>query len=292
MKWKSDLFEYFPQTVCKALEKVENDACLNEIRFRVKQKIQLVYAGHDVLLDHVVSEQECRVLLELLCEHSVYAKADDLKNSFVTLPKGYRVGVCGSHNCEDGKIGSLTTASFFNYRIARECKGAAKEAMQYISDGKALHSTLIISAPGVGKTTLLRDAARLISSGKYGRKVCIADERSEIAGAKDGVPFLDVGERTDVMDGCPKAQAMMSMVRTMSPDVIITDEIGSFEDANAVKAAAACGVCVIASAHASSISELLERPFVNELIKTNTFDNVLLLHREKDKIHVKRVILQ
>lgn len=290
MKWKSDLFKYFPKTICKALENVNGEE-LCEIRFRVNRKIQLVYMEHDVLVDYIVSEAECKILLELLCEHSIYAKSEELKNSFVTLPKGYRVGVCGSYSLEHGKMGNLTAASYFNYRIAREHTGAADEAIKYIANGKSLYSTLVASAPGVGKTTLLRDAARIISSDRYSKKVCIADERSEIAGSVFGVPCLDVGERTDVMDGCPKAQAMMSMIRTMSPDVIITDEIGSADDINAIKTAASCGVCVVASVHASSVFELLNRPNITELIKNGIFQNVLFLSRENGKISVKKAVL-
>lgn len=289
MEWKSDLFKYFPNTISRALENIRCLSPLCEIRIRVNKRIQLVFSNRDILIEYCVRENECRLLLELLCEHSIYARTDELKNCFLTLPKGYRVGVCGDFSCENGKIRCLTSASFFNFRIARECIGSARDAVKYIQHGEKLNSTLMISSPGVGKTTLLRDTARLIST-YGGKKVCIADERCEISGARNGVPCLDVGERTDVMSGSPKAEAMMSMIRTMSPDVIITDELGSKEDIKAVREASSCGVCVIASAHSGSLAELERRPGLCELLKDNVFDNVLLLHRNMDKVFTEKVI--
>ncbi|MBQ9833210.1 MAG: stage III sporulation protein AA [Clostridia bacterium] len=288
MKWKQELFEYFPQTIRKALDTVKYGESLNEIRLRVNRPIQLVYSQSEELLDYVVSIADCKLLLGLLCEHSVYSHEDDLNNCFVTLPNGCRVGVCGRFLCEGGSIKNIVEASFFNFRIARQCIGAADDAMRYISKNGRIASTLIISAPGGGKTTLLRDAARNIASGKYGKKVCIADERSEIAASRHGIPSLDVGERTDVLDACPKAEAMRLMIRTMSPDVIITDEIGTLADALAVMDAASCGVSVIASAHAQSLSELKQRPFMRELADSGVFENILLLCREAGRILVRR----
>lgn len=289
MKWKEDLFKYFTPQICEALNNVSIQNDLNEIRIRVNKKIQLVYSAGDMLIDYTVNEEECRQLLALLCEHSIYAMTEELKQCFVTLPKGYRVGIVGTHCCENGKIGNLTSANFFNFRISRECRGAAEEAMHYIRENSKLNSTLIISAPGVGKTTLLRDAARILSSGMNGKKVCIADERSEIAGASGGIPCLDIGERCDVMDGCPKAEAIMRMIRTMSPDVIITDEIGTYEDSAAVYNAVRCGVCVVASAHANDLNELKERKELLNLFKTHTFSHILLLYRNKEQILLKKV---
>lgn len=142
--------------------------------------------------------------------------------------------------------------------------------------------TLLLSPPGAGKTTLLRDAARLLSDGGTGwrgYKVALADERGELAGASGGTPLLDVGLRTDVMDGCPKAEAMERMLRSMSPEIIVTDELGSAADAEAVCRAAAGGVCVLASAHAGSIADAARKPYLAQLLNNGSFHQVLVLER-------------
>ncbi len=290
MKWKQELFSYFPKSISDALSTTEDEGDLCEIRLRINRRIQLVYGTYERMLEHKTDAAECATLLELLCEHSVYAREEELRSCFITLPFGYRVGICGKGYCENGSLKRVSVVTGFNFRISRECIGAADEAMKYIlKDGRAA-STLVISAPGVGKTTLLRDAARSLSSGKNAMKVCIADERSEIAGSRLGIPMLDVGERSDVMDACPKSVAMSMMIRTMSPDVLITDEIATEADAKAVMDAAASGVSVIASAHAGSIAELQKRSAINALLKEGYFEMVLLLCRKNGSISTKRVM--
>lgn len=291
MWWKSDLKMYFPQGLWDILRQVEDGDHLTEIRIRVNKPLQLVFGVHERLLDYVADENTCAFLLEIMCDHSVYAHEDELKNCFLTLPKGYRVGLCGKAYCENGNMKRLSAVTGFNVRIARECRGAADDAMRHIlsRDGRVA-STLVISAPGAGKTTLLRDAARQLASGELGLKVCIADERSEIAGSRLGIPCLDVGQRTDVMDSCPKCVAMSLMLRTMSPDVVITDEIGSYRDAQAIMDAAASGVSVIASAHAGSLAEARKRDIIVKLIDEAYFEAVLLLERSGEVITTKRVL--
>jgi stage III sporulation protein AA len=161
-----------------------------------------------------------------------------------------------------GELESIKNVSFLNVRLAHQVIGCAERVLPYLWRHEKMGHTLIISPPGMGKTTLLRDIARQLSNGTRGRRglrVAIADERGELAGCVLGVPALDVGERTDVMDGCPKRIAMNMLVRAMSPEVIVTDELGHAQDADAVRDALRCGVRVIASVHASSAEEAARR---------------------------------
>ena len=192
----------------------------------------------------------------------------------MTLEDGSRVGICGRLN----PSGSVSMPGSFNIRIAREIKGAADGLMERIATRDGILSALILSDPGAGKTTVLRDAARQLSA--QGLQIGIADERGEIAASVNGVPRLDVGDNTDVMGGCAKCRAMELMIRAMSPQVLITDEIATAEDAEAVMDASGCGIRVIASAHAGSAAEIMRRRDISGIIAAGAFNKVLLLKKQ------------
>lgn len=280
-KWQADLEKYLPEEIRSPLLKLSPKLAgmLEEIRIRAYRPMQIICSGYSGVIEtELIDERVCAMLLERLCDYSSYSHEDERKNGFITLRGGYRVGLCGRM----GGKNSVGRVSGFNIRIAREWKGCADGLMPNIigKDGRAV-STLLLSAPGVGKTTMLRDIARQLSDGCVcnGKKIAIADERSEIAGAYLGIPTLDVGARTDVMDGWPKAQAIQMLIRTMSPEVIVTDEIGGTEDAAALGEAARCGVAVIASAHARDAESAKERPELTSLLKAGLFERIVELYR-------------
>jgi stage III sporulation protein AA len=285
--WKTALLPYFPKTVRETLKDFAAEDEAEEIRIRIGKPIQILCGTKETMLspgDNGIGESECAELLDNICFHSIYAWEDELKNGFITLPGGYRIGLSGRAVMQDGAVLRVTDIASFNIRIARECKGCADAVMPYILDHGSPLSSLIISPPGCGKTTLLRDIARQLSEGINGSracKVCIADERSELAGSWRGIPQNDLGPRTDVLDGCPKAWAMGRLLRTMSPEVIVTDEIGGEQDAKAVMDAATCGAAVLASAHGGSLNEVLKRTTVREIINSGTFKRFLLLGRSR-----------
>jgi stage III sporulation protein AA len=286
--WKSALLPYFPKTIRETLKDFSAADEAEEIRIRIGKPIQILCGTKETMLgpgDSCIGENECAELLDNICFHSIYAWEDELKNGFLTLPGGYRIGLSGRAVMQDGMVKRVADVTSFNIRIARECKGCADTVMRYIlgPDGSPL-SSLIVSPPGCGKTTLLRDIARQLSEGSNGAracKVCIADERSELAGSWRGIPQNDLGPRTDVLDGCPKAWAMGRLLRTMSPEVIVTDEIGSEHDAKAVLDAATCGAAVLASAHGGSLNEVFKRSTIREIISSGTFKRFLLLGRSR-----------
>lgn len=273
---------FIPHWLRAAIE-VEETNALEEIRVRVGKPIQLVYAAREKMLPLSPDAALLAELLECLSEHSVAAMERELAQGYLTV-RGCRVGISGRAVARDGVIARYSHVTGFNLRLAREVRGCAEPVMHELFDGEGgVYSALVLSAPGAGKTTLLRDAARLVSDGwrgERGRKVCIADERGEIAGSYLGVPVFDVGARTDVTDGCMKAEALRSMIRSMSPEVLVTDEIGSDADAEAILLASASGVAVLASAHARDEKDAMRKPYLRKLADFGCFDKFLILRRD------------
>jgi stage III sporulation protein AA len=234
----------------------------------------------------VTDDDEWERAVQLVTESSIYALEEELRNGYVTLPGGHRVGLVGRTVLEGGRIRTQRDLSGMNFRIARQVIGAADPLMPYLVDRttRRPRSLLVVSSPALGKTTLLRDIARQLSSGVpamggRGWKVGVVDERSEIAACCDGVPQNDVGPRSDVLDACPKAEGMAIMVRSMSPEVIVTDEIGIADDARAIEEARRSGVAVIASAHARDLEDAAARPVLRDIMASGVFDIVAVLGR-------------
>ncbi|NLD60122.1 MAG: stage III sporulation protein AA [Clostridiales bacterium] len=248
---------------------------LTELRLRPASRPQLCFSGGDELLKEPLRPEEFQEIAARMLEHSLYAWEDELRQGFFTLPGGSRVGVSGRCAVEAGRLTAITYLSALCVRVAREVRGAGTALARELTKGGAARSALIVSRPGMGKTTLLRDAARLISDAGY--TVALADERGELAACRAGIPTLDVGPRTDVMDMCPKHIAISHMVRSLKPDVVVTDELGGKRDADAVLDARRSGAAVLASAHASSVREAERRPALREMIRCGAFDLVALI---------------
>lgn len=219
-------------------------------------------------------------ILQHVCSYSFYAYEEELKRGYLTAPGGHRIGVAGQAVLsENGQVRSLKNISFLNIRVAHECKGAADGILEGVYRGGNVRNVLILSEPGGGKTTLLRDLVRQISDGcSYGRgrSVGVVDERSEIAGCYQGKPQLDVGMRTDVMDGCPKMAGMMMLLRSMAPEVLAVDELGSREELEVLKGAAACGCRVLATAHGNSLEDLVKRFGIEDKVFRQLFSCLVL----------------
>ena len=244
----------------------------------------------------IVPQEEIIKTLELMSENSIYAYQDEIKNGFITLKGGHRVGIAGRVVLEGSTVKSIKDISGLNIRVSREIQGCADKIVRYvISNNKEIYNTLIISPPQCGKTTALRDIARLISSGIVGMgfggvQVGIIDERSEIAACYKGVPQNDVGVRTDVLDGCPKISGMAMMLRSMSPRVIITDEIGNQGDKDAIMMVINAGVKIITTAHGYNITELKSRREVISLINEKVFERYIVLSNRSGPGTVEEVI--
>ncbi|GIQ70693.1 stage III sporulation protein AA [Xylanibacillus composti] len=231
--------------------------------------------------------EECIRLVELLTNHSLYALEEELRRGFITVRGGHRVGLAGRTVLEQGRVKQIRDVGGVNIRLARQVPGCAQPLWRKLANRHTglLPHMLLLSSPQKGKTTVIRDLARMISSGSPStrtpaKKVAIIDERSEIAACYRGVPVFDVGPRTDVLDGCPKAEGMMMMIRSMSPEVLVVDEIGGPEDAHALEEAMRAGVRVVATAHAGSLEEALARPALQRIFRTGVFERLVWLERD------------
>ncbi len=283
-------------------------AGLEEIRLRLSRPLAvhgqtggrfLSSEGLPVTADRAYrpTREDLSRALTLISSCSLYAFEQELRCGYLTIPGGHRVGLCGRAVLEKGKITTLTDISGFNYRIARGIEGVALPYLGYLvilSEQRPAH-TLIVSPPGGGKTTFLRDLARWLSDGVSeqgipGFKVALVDERSEIAGCFQGLPQLNVGSNTDVLDACPKAEGMMMLLRSMAPQVMVTDELGSQEDVLAVGEVIRAGVSLIASAHGGDLVELRKRPEFGKLLSDQVFERVILLGRSRGVGTVEKIV--
>lgn len=239
---------------------------LREIRVRAGRKTVFHTGSRTAFLPWEPTQQQLLTLTEALSEHSLHARGEETRQGYITLRGGHRMGLCG-HVTTKGlaDIGSLCI------RIACQWADCAQGLLPYAEN------LLLIGPPGSGKTTLLRDLARLLSTGRAPRQVALIDERGELAACVHGMPQLDVGQACDVLDGCPKAQAVSWLVRSMCPQVIITDELSGPEDAAALLDAMACGASVIASCHGTSLEEVANRPAMAALMARRAFQHYAVL---------------
>ncbi|MDR1116811.1 MAG: stage III sporulation protein AB [Oscillospiraceae bacterium] len=256
-----------------------------EFRLRRGQPFAVSFGGAEYVPDagKLCTAEHIAFAVSGASKGSLHAVCDSLRNGYITAEGGHRLGVCGSAVIKDGGISAIKTFSSVSLRIAKEIIGAGKEVFEYLSLLLPLQNALIISPPGGGKTTLLRDVVRLFSNS--GARVSVADERGEIAAMADGVSGFDLGPRTDVMDGCGKADGAMMLLRTMSPQIIALDEITDPKDIAAVENAGGCGVAIIATCHAYSGEELKSRALYPELKRL--FEYVVLLEGGGEDRRVK-----
>lgn len=292
-----EVLDYLPKHI-RQMVRMLPDATLwgiEEIRLRLGKPLSLAGCSIEIFLGtkgkaetaekaYLVTEDDLKCSLQLVCNFSMYSVEEELRNGFVTVSGGHRVGVCGRSVIENGKVKTLKDISYMNFRVAKQIIGASNKTIGYlIRSPDNIYSTLIISPPQCGKTTLLRDLIRRLSCGSEdlqfkGMKVSLIDERSEIAACSLGIPRNDVGIRTDVLDGCPKAEGIIMMIRSMSPEIVATDEIGRREDADAITDAVNAGVKVITTIHGSSIADFLNKQDLCKIQK-GIFERYIVLSR-------------
>jgi len=233
---------------------------------------------------YIVTEADLREMLEYISNYSLYAYEDEMRQGFITIEGGHRIGLCGQTIVGNRQVKNLRYISSINVRVAHEVIGCADDVIPYlIEDTRVLH-TLIVSPPRCGKTTLLRDIIRQISDGNKdikGQAVGVVDERSEIGGCYRGVPQNQLGMRTDILDGCPKAEGMLMLIRSMGPEVIAVDEIGTKEDVHAVDYAMHCGCKMLATVHGKSLDEIRDKPELGKLVENHRFERYIVLGNKR-----------
>ena len=293
---EEEILRLFPERIRRRWQEVAKYAeKLQEIRLRAGAPLTIFIDGKERFVNaegqivdrqEVAARQESAELEEILkhlCQYSIYAFADEIRQGFLTVQGGHRIGLAGQVLLDDeNRIVNMKYIRYLNIRIAHQIKGAADPLIPMLYERGRVVSTLLISPPGGGKTTMLRDIIRQISNGTaYGRgiNVSVVDERSEIAGSYLGIAQNDIGIRTDVLDGCPKVEAMMRLIRTMSPQALAVDELGGTEDMQALRTANGCGCRLLATIHGGSIEEVMQKNYMRYAIEDGLFERYVVLDR-------------
>ncbi len=253
---------------------------LQEIRLRMGKPLILVSNNREWIFDKRIGKEDLMETLDYVSNYSLHAYENELRQGFITIEGGHRVGVTGQALVENGDVKYVKHISSIHIRVSHEVLNCADIVMPYITREKEICSTLIVSPPGCGKTTLLRDLIRQVSDGNNwckGVSVGVVDERSELAGCYQGVPQNQLGIRTDVWDSCPKAKGMLLLIRSMAPRVVAVDEIGGTDDIHALEDAMNCGCKILSTVHGASIDEIREKPLLNQLIKSHQFERYIVL---------------
>lgn len=305
---KNEVMPYLSPRVKSLLQNIPDLSMeyLEEIRLRLCKPLMVKLRDVDCTINshgrvlksiedgYIISEEDIFRTIAAISDNSLYAFEEEIRRGFITIPGGHRVGLAGQVIVQDDEVRGIKDFSGICIRVAREIKGCARPLLSTVcSDKGQVNSTLIVSPPRCGKTTILRDLARLLSGGgdKFpAHNVVIVDERSELAGSYRGIPQLDVGVRTDVLDACPKALGMIMAIRSLSPQIIITDEIGRIEDLEAINECVNAGVKVISTIHALDIKELKARPLINKLLQNDTFQKIIFLSRRQGPGTIEDVV--
>lgn len=260
----------------------ELQGAVEELRLRAGWPMTAVAGEEELSLGGPpVAPAELEQLLELASRASVHAVLPQLRQGYLTLEGGHRLGLCGTVSLEAGEVRTLRRLSSAALRVARQFPGAARESVPRLCRDGRLCSTLILAPPGLGKTTFLRDLVRCVSEGEgtLPLRVGLADERGEVAALSQGTPQLEVGRRTDVLEGCPKARGLLLLLRSMSPQVLAMDEITAPEDIAALESAAGCGTVLLATAHGSGPEDLRRRKLYRRA--PELFEKLVLIHKSQ-----------
>ena len=287
----------FPKQVKQIIENSLQNTEINileEIRIRNNLPIVLKLGQAEKILNYKISTEDINYIFQKICENSIYSYQNQIASGFITIQGGNRVGIVGTAVIKDNKVTNFNYISSLNFRISRQVIGCSNSIINQIINYKenTIHNTLIIGSPGKGKTTLLRDIIRNISNGideKFkGLNVSVIDERCEISATYKGVAQNDLGIRTDVINDIPKAIGIRMAIRSMAPQVVVADEIGSKEDVDTIKYAMCCGVKGIFTAHGSSLEEIKRNPELNELINNKIIEKIIKIE-DKDNLKCQTI---
>lgn len=305
MDKKQELWKVFSVHLRKILTSMNIEfEQLQEIRLRVWEPLLIIYDNREFFVEengrlstcmnhiYIVTAEDVQNTLDSISQYSLYAYEDEIRQGYITIQGGHRVGIAGKVVMEDGKIKTIRHISFLNVRLSHQVKGCGEKLLPRIEDEQGIRHTLIISPPRCGKTTLLRDLIRLISDGREGRQgvtVGVVDERSEIGACYQGVPQNDLGKRTDILDCCPKAYGMLMLIRSMSPVVVAVDEIGSREDIEAIEYVINAGCSILATVHGQSIEDIRNKPVLRRLVEERIFERYVVLNNRGGIGHIERI---
>ncbi len=295
LKWKTEILKYLPVEIEKSINDLPTSELCNvsEIRLRVNGYSSITVKGENKVLYFdkkpiVLTTDDIRGVFEAICDNQVFKYENQIKNGYITIRGGHRVGFCGTAVYNDGELATITNISSIVFRISRQILNSAREIIGNVLIDNKIISTLIVSEPGGGKTTILTDLTRLLSN--LGKRCAVIDERGEICSLFDSAAQKEIGKFTDVLNEYSKKDGMILALRCLSPQVIICDEVGSSDDVDGMLEAMNAGVPVIATAHASCEQELYERPQIERLIDHGGIDKILFLKSSANPGVIKKII--
>lgn len=289
-----EIYKILPGTIGNSIKQFLMEDKIQEIRIKVGKPIILNLAFEEKVLDYIPTREDLRYLITKISNYSLYAFEEEIKQGYITLKGGHRVGLAGECVMSKGEVRTIKNISSLNIRICKEVIGASNKVMRLITENDRVYNTLIVSPPKCGKTTILRDIAKNLSNGMYqislkGKKVTIVDERSEIAACYNGIPQMNVGIRTDILDNCLKKSGMIMAIRSLSPEVLICDEIGTEGDLEALNMAFNSGVNIIVTVHGYDINDIYNRKVFKELIDNCVLERIILLSNRRGAGTIEKV---
>lgn len=287
-----DILRYFPDKIRVVLEnEINNNLVIEEIRIRNSKPIILKLNNSEKIINYIVQTEDVLKTLQSICENSIYSYQNQICEGFITIKGGHRIGITGSAVIENNQVKNLNYISNLNFRIARQIIGCSNNIIKEIinKEENTIYNTLIVSPPGAGKTTLLRDIIRNLSNGTEeitGKNIGVVDERGEIAAMYKGIPQNDLGIRTDIIENIKKSIGMKMLIRSMAPEIIVADEIGSKEDVQEINYAVCSGIKGIFTAHGNSLEDLKLNPAIAELIEKYIFERLIFIDKNnKGKVN-------
>ena len=281
-----EIYKILPKEISNIVKQYLQEDAVQEIRIKSGKPVILNLSYGEKVLDYRTTSEDLKFMMAKVSNYSLYAFEEEIKQGYITLKGGHRVGLAGECVISNGEVRTIKNISSLNIRICREIIGSSNKIMNLITNNNRVYNTLIVSPPKCGKTTILRDIAKNISNGMYkinlsGKKVTIVDERSEIAACYNGVPQMNVGIRTDILDNCLKKSGMIMAIRSLSPEVLICDEIGTKGDLEALNMAFNSGVNVIVTVHGYDIADVYGRAVFKDLIDNCILERIILLSNRK-----------
>lgn len=281
-----EILDILPKNIRDLLEKTVDIDKLQEIRLKVNRPLYVYSNNNEKSFHYKASLEEMKYVLQKISNYSIYAFEDEIKQGYITIKGGHRVGLCGTVVTENNIIKTIKNIVSINIRVAREVIDCSKEILPYMIEENNVLNTIIISPPKCGKTTILRDICRILSTGSSslkltGKNITVVDERSELGACYNGIPQMNIGDRTDVLDNCPKSQGIIMAIRSMSPQIIICDEIGTSSDMESIIAALNSGVNLITTIHGFDVEDLYKRPVFREIMENGVFKRAIVLSNRK-----------
>lgn len=285
---KYEILKYFPSNMQQKISLYINDSNYNkleEIRIRIDRPLILKFNNEVEIIEYIVKTEDVLKIMQSITENSLYSYQKQIAEGFITLKGGHRVGITGNVVVENEKVININYIYSLNFRVAKEIVGVSEKIINKIYENGQVYNTIIVSQPGAGKTTILRDIIRILS--KY-KTIGVVDERGEIAAMYKNSPQNNLGLKVDILNNIPKHLGIKMLVRSMAPEIICADEIGTKEDIDAIEYGVTSGVKGIFTAHGDSLENVYQNPILSEMMNKNLIEKIIILDKN-DRNNIKYI---